>query len=125
MKNQPFSISKRIKSFSYAFSGLRTLIKEEHNALLHLIAAIAVIVLGFLLEISTFEWIAIVFAIGFVFILELINTSIENIADFISPERHSTIKKIKDLAAGAVLIGAITALTIGCLIFIPKLIELC
>jgi diacylglycerol kinase len=53
-----------------------------------------------------------------------INSAIENLADFVSPEKNDQIKKVKDLSAGAVLIGAITALFIGLIVFIPKLITL-
>lgn len=121
MKQQRFSILKRIKSFKYAFNGLRILIKEEHNARIHLLATICVIMAGLFLKISLNEWIAIVFSIGLVFSLEIINSSVENIADFISPEKHETIKKIKDLSASGVLISAITAFVIGLIIFLPKL----
>ncbi|MBN2893196.1 MAG: diacylglycerol kinase family protein [Bacteroidales bacterium] len=125
MKQQRFSISKRLKSFKYAFNGLRILIKEEHNARIHLFAAICVIIAGLFFNISMNEWISVIFSIGLVFSLEIINSSIENIADFISPERHEMIKKIKDLSASGVLISAITALIIGLIIFIPKILKLC
>jgi diacylglycerol kinase len=122
---QKFSIFKRLKSFEHAFNGLLILIKEEHNARIHLFATICVIVAGVLFKISLNEWIAIIFSIGLVFCLEIINSSIENIADFIYPEKHEKIKKIKDLSASGVLISAITALIIGLIIFIPKIIKLC
>jgi len=122
-ERQPFSASKRFGSFIYAFNGLRVLVREEHNSWIHIAAAIVAIVLGFVCHISTYEWIAIVFSIGLVIALEIINSAIESFADFVSPERHDSIKKIKDLAAAAVLIGAITALVVGLLIFLPKIIT--
>jgi diacylglycerol kinase len=125
MKNEPFSIAKRLKSFVYAFNGLRVLIKEEHNARIHAVTTIFVIVLGAWLGISTSEWIAIIFAIGFVFAMETVNSAIENLADFITKEKQDTIKKVKDLAASAVLISAICALIVGLVIFIPKILKLC
>ena len=125
MKQQKFSLSKRIKSFGFAFNGLKILIKEEHNSRIHFFAAFCVVIFGFLFKISMIEWIAVIFAMGFVITLELINSSIENISDFISPERHDSIKKIKDLAAAGVLISAITALIIGLIIFLPKILKLC
>ena len=124
MNKEKFSLKKRFKSFGYAFNGLRLLISEEHNARIHLIAAIVAVMAGFLLHISSLEWVAIILAFGFVISLEIVNTAIENIADFVSPERHMQIKKIKDLAAAGVLIAAITALIIGLIIFIPKIIIL-
>lgn len=123
MKHEKFSIIKRLKSFIFALNGLKILILEEHNARIHLVAAILVIIAGILLKISNVEWLAIIFSIGLVFALETINSAIENLADFISPDKNDQIKKVKDLSAGAVLIGAIAALVNGLIIFIPKIIS--
>lgn len=84
MKKQKFSITNRINSFKHAFNGLYIFIREEHNARIHLAAALVAITLGFVLEISNLEWLAISLAIALVYALELINTSIENLADFVS-----------------------------------------
>ena len=123
MKQSKFSILKRLLSFKFAFSGIKLLFKEEHNSWIHLLFTIVVIVLGVWLKISVLEWVLVVFCIGFVFVAEIINTAIENVCDFISPERHSMIKRIKDLGAAAVLFSAITALIVGALIFLPKFLE--
>jgi undecaprenol kinase/diacylglycerol kinase (ATP) len=124
MKQQNFSIAKRIKSFGFAFNGLKILIKEEHNSRIHLLAAVVAVIAGFYFKIAAMEWMAVVFAIGLVIILEIINSALENISDFISPGQHGQIKKIKDLAAAAVLIGAITSLVIGLIVFVPKIATL-
>ncbi|MBP9887507.1 MAG: diacylglycerol kinase family protein [Leptospiraceae bacterium] len=123
MKREKFSIIKRLKSFTFALNGLKILILEEHNARIHLVAAILVIISGILLKISNAEWVAVTFSIGLVFALETINSAIENLADFVSPEKNDQIKKVKDLSAGAVLIGAIAALVNGLIIFIPKIFS--
>lgn len=122
---KPFSITDRIKSFGYAFAGLKTLFVEEHNAWIHLVSALIVITLGFVLKISSTEWIFLIVVMSLVFICELINTSLEALADFVSPEKHPQIKKVKDLAAAAVLISALSALITGIIIFAPKFISLC
>jgi diacylglycerol kinase len=122
MKSQKFSIKKRLLSFFYAINGIKILLLEEHNARIHLFAAIIAIILGILLKISNFEWLAIVFAIGFVITCETINSAIENLADFVSPDKNDLIKKAKDLSAAAVLISAFTALVIGIIVLLPKLI---
>ena len=124
-KQRPFSILSRLKSFKYAFNGLKILIKEEHNARIHLFATICVGIAGYFFSLSVYEWIAVIFAIGFVFCAEAFNSVIENLSDFVSPERHESIKKIKDLSASAVLITAITAFIIGIIVFLPKIISLC
>ena len=125
MKQEKFSIAKRLKSFTYAFNGLRVLLKEEHNSLIHLLATVCVVVAGFAFDISSLEWVAVVFAIGLVFGGEIFNSAIEDLADVVCPERDERIKKVKDLSAAAVLVSAITALIIGLIIFIPKIVALC
>lgn len=120
-----FSLSERLQSFKYAFAGLRTLFTEEHNARIHLFAAVIALTVGFALKISASEWIFLVGAISLVFICELFNTSLEALADFVSPEKHPQIKKVKDLAAAAVFISALSALITGIIIFSPKIINLC
>ena len=124
--NRPekFSWTKRLASFRYAFNGLKILIREEHNARIHLFAACCVLIAGAVFKISLSEWIAVIFCIGWVIALELINSAIENTADFISKEKNETIKKIKDLSAGAVLIAAIASAVIGLIIFLPKIFQL-
>jgi len=122
--SKPFSFSERLKSFKYAFEGLKTLFIEEHNARVHMLVALVAIVLGFVLKISLSEWIALVIVICLVFICELFNTSLEAFADFVSPGKHPQIKKVKDLAAAAVLTSALAALITGIIIFLPKIIML-
>ena len=123
-KQEKFSIAKRLKSFTYAFNGLRILFREEHNSRIHLFATVCVIVAGVLLKLSILEWVAIAFAVGLVFSGEIFNSSIEDLADVVCPERDNRIKKVKDMAAAAVLVNAIAAATIGLLVFLPKIIRL-
>ena len=113
--------SKFFRSFSYALRGIGTVFKAEFNARVHLLAAMVAIVLGIVLKVAWFEWIILVLVMGGVFAMELINTSIEHLADLYSRELNPKIKKIKDLAAGAVLVASITALVIGLIIFLPKI----
>ena len=120
MKEQRFSIKTRLKSFKYAFNGLKILWKEQHNARIHFLFVIGVVIAGFTFKISLTEWMLLVFAMGFVIVTEIINSSIENLADFIELKQNPHIKKIKDLAAGAVLISALVAVVIGLIIFVPK-----
>jgi len=119
--SKPFSLLGRIKSFGYALNGWRTLITEEPNALVHLVAALTALVCGFIFKISTTEWLAVILAIVIVLAAELFNTSLEVLCDHMEPNHNPQIKKIKDLAAGAVLISSVGALVVGLIIFIPKI----
>jgi len=124
MNQKKFNIGDRLRSFKYAFNGIRMLFVNEHNAWIHLVAGILVIISGFVFKISILEWVAIFIAIGLVFTSEAINTSIEKLSDFVSPEKRSSIKEVKDLASAGVLISAITALITGLIVFVPKILAL-
>lgn len=113
--------NSRINSFGYAFKGIGHLLKTQTNARIHLIIALMVIILGSILPVNRMEWIMLVLVIGLVFGMELINTALEYFTDLISPSLHPTAGRIKDLAAGAVLVTAIAAAVTGCIIFIPKI----
>lgn len=112
----------RMRSFHYAFNGIAEMLKTQHNARLHLVAAGLAVFFGYFLRISATEWLFVVFSIGLVLFAEAVNTALEYFVDFVSPEKHEKAGKIKDLAAGAVLIAAITAACTGGIIFIPKLL---
>lgn len=116
-----FSVKDRLKSFTYAFNGLKILFRAEHNARIHLVIAILACLMGWFLQISAFEWLVILLLIGIVFALEIVNSCIEYICDFISPQIDERIKRIKDLASAAVLISAIIAVICGLIIFLPKI----
>ena len=123
-KQEKFSIAKRLKSFTYAFNGLKVLFLEEHNSWIHLFATVCVIIAGVLLKLALLEWVAVAFAVGLVFSGEIFNSAVEDLSDVVCPERDERIKKVKDLAAAAVLVNAITAAAIGLLVFLPKIIHL-
>lgn len=118
-----FSIRARLKSFIYAGRGLRALVYGEHNARLHLAASISVVSCGLILQISAADWRWIVLAIAIVWLAEAFNTAIEDLCDRINPEFDPAIGRIKDLAAGAVLIASVAAALIGVLTMGPVLLE--
>lgn len=123
MKQQnKFSIGSRIKSFTYALNGLKILFKTEHNSWIHLFSSCAVILLGIALDITATDWCLLIIAIGFVFVAEIVNTSIEYLTDLVSPEYNETAKKVKDLAAAGVLCASLIALCIGLFVFLPRII---
>ncbi|MBR7796995.1 diacylglycerol kinase [Agaribacter marinus] len=114
--------NKKSIGFSYAWNGIMHVIKHERNFRLHLVSASLVIVAGFICRLSSFEWMFILLAIGLVLTAELINSAMESMMDYLKPDIHPIAKQIKDMAAGAVLISAITAAGIGLIIFAPKLV---
>lgn len=122
MSNPKFShFQNRVKSFGFAIQGIIVFFKTQVNAWIHLIAALLAVVAGYVLNIDRWEWCAIVFAIALVIVAELLNTAFEFLTDLASPSIHPLAKKVKDIAAGAVLVAAIAAAVIAGIIFIPKL----
>ncbi|MES2445585.1 MAG: diacylglycerol kinase family protein [Bacteroidota bacterium] len=115
-------MKKLINSFAYAIKGLNYTFRSQLNFKIHCLGALIVIILGFLVDLNSYEWLWIILSIAMVIILELVNTAIEILVDLVSPEYHPKAGTIKDVAAAAVLVGALLALIIGLFIFVPKLI---
>ncbi|WP_276359149.1 diacylglycerol kinase family protein [Daejeonella sp. H1SJ63] len=116
-------MKKFIRGFYFAFSGLGYAFKTQRNFRVHCAAAVIVSVLSYYLNLNTSEWLWIIAAMAIVLIAELMNTSIETLVDLISPEYHVKAGIAKDVAAAMVLLSAITALIIGAIILLPKIID--
>jgi len=124
MKPRKFSLKSRFGSFKFAINGLCSVLKNEHNSRIHLLAAIIAVVLGIILKLNRYEWSLLIIVIGIVFLTELLNSSLESLADIIDHGWNEQIRKAKDYAAAAVLISAIISVIVGGLIFIPKILDL-
>jgi diacylglycerol kinase (ATP) len=121
---EAFSLIKRMHSFTHAWRGICIMVRTQHNAWLHILAALLSVAFGVYFDISITEWLALIISIGVVLIAEAFNTAIEVDINLTSPEYHPFARDTKDIAAGAVLIAALTALTVGCIIFLPKFFVL-
>lgn len=121
MKNNGFTFRKRLQSFRYAFNGIRLLFRLEHNSWIHAFITLCVILAGVFLGLSPLEWAAIIIVIGLVLAAEAFNSAIEALADHVCTDYNEDIKRVKDLAAGAVLLTAIAAAIVGLIIFVSKL----
>ena len=145
MKNDGFTFRKRARSFKFAFNGIKLLITKEHNAwivakngldgliIATILAGVFLILMGlchfgslikfipYTITTGFTSGIAVTIVIGAVLAAEAVNSSIEALADLVSPEYNEAIKRTKDLAAGAVLLMAIAAAIVGFIIFIPKI----
>ncbi|GCD79203.1 diacylglycerol kinase family protein [Schleiferia thermophila] len=113
-------IVKRKHAFQFAFYGIQELVKESHFRI-HVLAAGMVLIMAIVLRINVLEWVFCVLSIGLVLFSEAMNSAIETICDLVMPQRHPMVKRIKDIAAGAVLISSVTAAMVGLIIFVPKL----
>ena len=116
---------KRItNSFKYAFNGFIDTYRTEQSVWIYIPVSLLVILMGFYFKISTMEWLVIVLVLGIILSLELVNTALEAVVDLATDKYHPLAKKAKDTVAAAVLVFAITAVIIGLIIFIPKIMLL-
>lgn len=122
MSKKESFVANRIKSIGYAFNGALLLLKTEASIKVQFVLGLLVTAAGFFFNISLTEWLIQLLAIGLVMSVEGVNTAIEQIADFIHPEFHEKIGRIKDIAAGAVFFSSIFAVIAGLIIYLPKII---
>lgn len=108
-----------VSSFRYAFSGIIYALVTERHMKIHSLIACLVIISGFYFGITKIEWLILLLTIVVVISLEMVNTAIEKVVDLVTDEYHQLAKYAKDVAAGAVLVAAIFAVVIGCIIFVP------
>ncbi len=114
-------VKELIDSFNYAVSGIMTAMKLEKSLRIHYIAAIAVISLSTLFNLTRVEFMILLLTVVLVVVLEMINTAIEKTIDMITREYHPLARVIKDVSAGAVLIATFNAVIVGYLMFFERL----
>lgn len=116
-KNRHFT-----QAFRHAIAGVWTVVADERNMRYHLVAAVVAVVAGWYYAISELEWLMVVLAIFFVVASEFANTIAESLADLIVGDRYDPlVKKVKDVAAGSVLLAATFAVVVAIIIFVPKI----
>ncbi|WP_101844322.1 diacylglycerol kinase family protein [Halobacillus sp. Marseille-P3879] len=118
--NSDYKGRKKWIGLSFAINGIIAAFRNERNLRIHLIISIIVVVFGGIFKVSSLEWALLVLTIALVITLEMINSSIERVMNYLAPEVHHLVGAIKDIAAGAVLIAAISSIIIGFIIFLPK-----
>lgn len=119
MKQQPI-----LKAFINAFNGMKYFFLHERNGKIQLCIAATVVVLAIGLGVSTTDWIALLICIAMVLSMEMLNSALEKLSDLVKKDYHPVIKTVKDMAASAVLFVSLIAAIIGCMIFLPKIIQL-
>lgn len=118
-----FSFTGRIRSITYAVEGIYEMLKSQHNAWVHAVATVCVIIAGLFFGVTKPEWCFLILAIVSVWVAEALNTAFEFLCDVASPDFHQKVKHSKDVAAGAVLLSAIGAVSIGLVIFVPYALQ--
>lgn len=115
-------LQARFRSFKYAFKGIATFFVSQAHAKVHLLAIILISALGWALQLDANEWVQIILCMALVIVAETINTALEFLVDLVSPEYHPLAGKVKDVAAGAVLLSVIFCAIVWGIIFIPKIL---
>jgi diacylglycerol kinase (ATP) len=106
-----------LDSFNYALEGVIHVLRTQRNLRIHFIAAVLVFAGAIAVGVSRLELIALVLAVAFVLVAEMLNTAIEGVIDVSTTSFDPNAKLAKDIAAGAVLIASITAVAVGFLVF--------
>lgn len=117
-------MKKFFNAVVFAFQGIKQFFSRDRNGKIQIVMGITAIILGFAVSLSSLQWLLVLFCIGLVISLEMINSAIERYCDLVTTDFHPGIKVIKDVAAGAVLVASIMSLIIGLIIFIPALVQL-
>jgi len=112
-----------LRSFVFAFAGVRYTVRTQRNMRVHLAIAIVAVALGLWLQISPIEYALVFIVITSVIVAEMFNTVTEAIVDLATQQYHDLAKIAKDVAAGAVLLNAMLSVLVGCFIYIPHLIA--
>ncbi|ALS00807.1 UDP kinase [Enterococcus silesiacus] len=114
-----------VASLEFALQGIKTVFKEERNMRTHVFMGIVAIIAGFIFQLVISEWLWLLLAIFLVLAMEIINTVFENVVDMVTDFHfHPIGKKIKDMAAGAVLLTTGFAVVVGVLLFAPKIWQI-
>lgn len=122
-KKEPL-FKNRVRGARFAIRGAILLVRTEPSIKVQFFIALILSALGFLLNISSTEWMIQLLAIALVMGIEALNTAIEKMADFVHPEFHEKIGFIKDISAGAVMIVSVASVIVGCIIYLPKILAL-
>jgi len=117
-------IKCRARSFAHAGRGFFQLCLTQSNFRIHLVAGLGATGLAFYFRISAIEWLVLIVAIALVLCTEALNTAVERTVDLIEAKRHPVARDAKDLAAAAVLIASLCSLSVGVILFGPRLIRL-
>lgn len=114
-----------ISSLEFALQGIKTVFSEERNMRTHVLMGFLALILGVIVKLNLVEWLWLLLVIFLVLLVEIINTIFENVVDMVTDFHfHPIGKKVKDMAAGAVLLTASFAIIVGSILFLPKIWQI-
>ena len=116
-------LRNRLKSFQYAFAGIKDLFSTQPNAQIHLLGVVVITGMGVFFTLTPLEWCLIILCMAMVLVAEGMNTAIEYLTDLASPTFHPLAGKAKDVAAGSVLLAVLICGIVWGIIFVPRIWE--
>lgn len=108
---------RMLRGFGHAFAGLAWALRSQRNMKVHAVATLLVVALGLADNLARWEWCAVAFSIALVWVAELLNSALEELCNRVTLEQDPLIRKVKDMAAGAVLVAAAQAVFVAFLVF--------
>ena len=112
------------QKFGHAFRGLWRALRTQHSFAVHLAVAAVVVLVATALRVSATDWALLVLVIGLVLVAETFNTAVESLARAVDTRFHPRLRDALDIASGAVLLAAGTAVVIGLIVFLPQFLRL-
>lgn len=113
----------RVKSFGYALAGWLYMLRYQKNTRIMAVASIAIFAVALWLQIDFVRWAILVVTVTFVWMAEFLNAAVEAVVNLVTPDYHPMAKVAKDVAAAAVLLGAVASIMVGLLILGPPLLQ--
>jgi diacylglycerol kinase (ATP) len=113
----------RVKSLGYALAGWLYMLRHQKNTRIMSVASIIIFIVALWLEVSLTTWAILILTITIVWMAEFLNAAVEAVVNLASPEFHPMAKVAKDVAAAAVLLGAVASLLVGLLVLGPPLLA--
>lgn len=111
-------LQRVIQKFKHAYDGLKDVLSRDTSVQLQFILGLIALIFFAFFKLSITDWVLVLLAIGLVISSEIVNSTIELLTDYIQPEKHPMIKRIKDMSAAAVLISAMIALVVALLMLV-------
>src|ERR1700712_597644 len=120
----PLQLHTLPAAFKNAWSGIRRFFRLERNGKIQGMVAVVAIAAALWLRMSRFELAFVIFCCGLVISLEMINSAMEKLCDFVKPDYDPRIGFVKDIAAGAVLWASLASAVAGLLLYLPHVLAL-
>lgn len=113
----------RMKSLGYALAGWLYMLRFQKNTRIMSVSSVIIFGLALWLRVDFMSWAILILTITAVWMAEFLNAAVEAVVNLATSEFHPMAKVAKDVAAAAVLLGAVASVLVGLLILGPPLLQ--